>query len=322
MRRSNAGHAAVARLATCRGNSRPISASSSMTISTRSKAEWRRFEHIADCTAFQTFDWLAAWHRHIGRGKASGRSSSSAATPTAKSHSSCRSPSCRTLGTAAVLARPGSVRLQRAAVGARFFAARHTRKFPRRLARAARQMQCEPPLRYDWIEFEKMPKKVGTQLNPFTYLDVTPNPSSAHLTQLGDDWEKFYFAKRSSATRRRDRAKRRHMSAIRRHPLRHRDENQRCAATLETLIDQEARAFARRGIRDIFARPGLREFFLDLASNPKTRHLVPYQPRRSRRRPARRRISHRVRRLLLSCAGELRGRRRGVALRTRRAASA
>ena len=30
------------------------------------EAEWRRFEAIADCTVFQTFDWLAAWHRHIG----------------------------------------------------------------------------------------------------------------------------------------------------------------------------------------------------------------------------------------------------------------
>ena len=57
-----------------------------------------------------------------------------------------------------------------------------------------------------------MPQTVGGQINPFTYLDVTPNASGAHLTRLGDDWEKFYSAKRSSATRRRDRAKRRHMS--------------------------------------------------------------------------------------------------------------
>ena len=28
---------------------------------------WRRFEAIADCTVFQTFDWLAAWQRHIGQ---------------------------------------------------------------------------------------------------------------------------------------------------------------------------------------------------------------------------------------------------------------
>src|SRR6476469_4114509 len=28
--------------------------------------EWKSFEHEADCTVFQTFDWLAAWQRHIG----------------------------------------------------------------------------------------------------------------------------------------------------------------------------------------------------------------------------------------------------------------
>ena len=28
--------------------------------------EWRAFEQTADCTPFQTFDWLSAWQRHIG----------------------------------------------------------------------------------------------------------------------------------------------------------------------------------------------------------------------------------------------------------------
>ena len=46
-------------------------------------------------------------------------------------------------------------------------------------------MQCDPLLRYDWIEFEKMPQKIGTQVNPFTYLPVTPNRSSAHLRRIG-----------------------------------------------------------------------------------------------------------------------------------------
>jgi len=37
------------------------------------EAEWRGFEQVADCTVFQTFDWLAAWHRHIGlRAKSTG----------------------------------------------------------------------------------------------------------------------------------------------------------------------------------------------------------------------------------------------------------
>ena len=38
-------------------------------------------------------------------------------------------------------------------------------------------------------------------------------------------------------------------------------------------MEQKSRSLARKGIADIFARPGHREFFLDLASNPQTRHL-------------------------------------------------
>ena len=30
------------------------------------EAEWRQFERTADCTAFQTFDWLATWQKHVG----------------------------------------------------------------------------------------------------------------------------------------------------------------------------------------------------------------------------------------------------------------
>jgi CelD/BcsL family acetyltransferase involved in cellulose biosynthesis len=30
------------------------------------EALWRRFERVADCTPYQTFDWLVAWQRHVG----------------------------------------------------------------------------------------------------------------------------------------------------------------------------------------------------------------------------------------------------------------
>ena len=33
------------------------------------EADWRRFEGTADCTPFQTFDWLFAWQRHVGAAK-------------------------------------------------------------------------------------------------------------------------------------------------------------------------------------------------------------------------------------------------------------
>src|SRR5690348_1312994 len=30
------------------------------------ESEWRDFEARADCTVFQSFDWVAAWQQHIG----------------------------------------------------------------------------------------------------------------------------------------------------------------------------------------------------------------------------------------------------------------
>ena len=157
--------------------------------------------------------------------------------------------------------------------GARFFAARCARALPRRLARTA-SSKCSAirgcaTIGSSWRRCRKWsaPRPIRS-----SSLDVTANASGAHLTQLGDDWEKFYFAKRSSATRRRDRAKRRHMSEYGEIRFVTATEVDDARRTLETLIDQKHRAFARRGIRDIFARPGLREFFLDLASNPKIRH--------------------------------------------------
>ncbi len=135
-------------------------------------------------------------------------------------------------------------------------------------------MQSDPQLRHDWIEFEKMPQTVGTQTNPFTHLEVLVNANSAHITELGSDWQVFYRAKRSSATRRRDRAKRRHIEAfgeIRFLTAADRDD---VRDTLRTLWEQKKRIFARKGIADIFARPGYHEFFLDFATNPQSRHLA------------------------------------------------
>ncbi len=239
------------------------------------EGEWRSFERVADCTAFQTFDWLATWQRHVGEREgirpviAIGRFGD---------------------GDIAFLLPLGIVpdRFARrlswlgqelcdynAPLLARDFSERVT---PERFLAAWQelqvQMRCEPLLRHDWFEFEKMPQKIGGQTNPFTYLGVTQNPSGAHLTQLGDDWEKFYNAKRSSSTRRRDRAKRKHMSQFGDVRFATATDAEDARRTLETLMDQKSRSLARKGIADIFAPPGHREFYLDLVSNPKTRHLV------------------------------------------------
>jgi CelD/BcsL family acetyltransferase involved in cellulose biosynthesis len=239
------------------------------------EAEWRSFERTADCTAFQTFDWLSAWQRHIGERQGVrpvvvvGRFDDDAIAfifPLGVERRYLLRRLCW-LGqdlcdyNGPLLAPDFSARVTAEV----FLAAWHELQL---------QTRCEPLLRFDWVEFEKMPEKIGAQLNPFIHLGVTPNPSSAYLTRLGDNWQQFYFDKRSSATRRRDRAKRRHMSAYGDVRFASTADTENARRTLEILMQQKSRALARKGIADIFAPPGHREFYVELASNPRLRQLV------------------------------------------------
>jgi D-aspartate ligase len=239
------------------------------------EAEWRQFERTADCTAFQTFDWLSTWQKHVGQRR--GARPVIAVANFADGDIAFILPLC-------VMRRHLARQLcwlgqDLSDYNAPLLAPDFSQRVAPKDFLAAWQelqvhMQCEPLLRCDWIEFEKMPQTVGGQTNPFMHLGVTPNRNSAHLAHLGEDWEKFYIAKRSSATRRRDRSKRRHMEQFGDICFVTAADGADARGTLEILMEQKSRALARKGIADIFAPPGHREFFLDLASNPKTRHLV------------------------------------------------
>ncbi len=242
---------------------------------TEIEGEWRRFERAADCTAFQTFDWLATWYRVVGRQQgvrpaiAVGRFGDGdiafilplCVAPERFANLLCWLGQDLCDYNAPLLARDFSHRI----TSAQFLSAWRA---------LLDDMQRDPELRHDWIEFEKMPQNIGGQTNPFNLLAVTANASGVHLTHLGEDWQTFYAAKRSSATRRRDRAKRRHMTEFGEVRFVTAPDADDASHTLEILMEQKGRALMRRGIPNIFAPPGHREFYLELASNPKTRHLV------------------------------------------------
>jgi len=239
------------------------------------ESQWRRFEGVAACTVFQTFDWLSAWQRNIGRrdgtvpviviGSYADDKPAFILPLAVESHRFAR----RLCWLGRELCDYNAPLL------ARDFSQRVTPdRFVALWRELCRRLQSDERLRYDWIEFEKMPETVGDLVNPFGHLDVMLNASGAHLVQLGGDWESFYFNKRSSATRRRDRVKRSRMAAsgeVRFVISRDLDDTRR---TLETLMEQKSAAFARSGIPNMFARAGYRDFFLDFVSNPKTKSLV------------------------------------------------
>jgi CelD/BcsL family acetyltransferase involved in cellulose biosynthesis len=239
------------------------------------EGEWRRLQQTGACTVFQTFDWLATWQRHVGQRHgtrpviclgAFANGETAFILPLAIETRRVARRLCwlgQDLGdyNAPLLAPTFSQHV----TPERFVA------FWRELGE---RLQRDPKLRYDWVELEKMPQSVGDQTNPFIHLDVTLNASGAHLTRLGEDWQKFYFEKRSSATRRHDRSKRCRMAAFGKIRYASSADLDDARHTLEILMEQKRRALAHNGIADLFAQPGYREFFLDLATNPQTRNLV------------------------------------------------
>ena len=228
--------------------------------------EWRRFELYADATVFQSFDWLSLWYRHIGE-----RAGVRPAIVIARARNG------GLLFLLPLAVKPGLVRRltflgdeladYNAPLIAPEFAVHGREKGFLPLWRDILALvQSRPHLAYDAIELTKMPETVGAQANPLLCLEVGLNPSGAHLTELAGTWDEFYRAKRSSATRRRDRTKRKRLGEhgeVRFVNAGGVDEKTR---TLDILMDQKARAFARMGVHNLFARPGYRDFFHALAT--------------------------------------------------------
>lgn len=271
----DAGQVALSRLAELSGELAPEPTFSIHTRLDDVEDEWRRFQQSAECTAFQSFEWLATWQRHIG--------APDGAVPVIVVGRFADGKTAFILPLAIETRR--SVRRlcwlgqelgdYNAPLLARDFALRVTPdRFLALWREVLARLQSDRELRHDWIEFEKMPQTVGVQSNPFVNLGATPNANSAHITQLGDDWETFYRARRSSATRRRDRTKRKHLSEFGEIRFESVAAPADLRQTLDTLWEQKKRIFARKGIADIFARPGYREFFADFAANPTSRHLA------------------------------------------------
>jgi CelD/BcsL family acetyltransferase involved in cellulose biosynthesis len=236
--------------------------------------EWRRFEQVADCTAFQSYDWLSTWRRHIG--------ALEGALPAIVVG---RGSAGETLFIVPLaIARSGLMRRltflghelcdYNAPLLAPHFTEACGAEFDDIWRRILALLRAEPRCAFDIVVLDKMPEQVGGQRNPFTQLAVSLNPSGAYRASLLEDWDSFYAAKRSSQTRRRDRSKRRRLAEFGAVNLVSADAPDAAERILDVLIDQKRRSFARMGIVDLFSRPGLEDFFRDLVAQPSDRRLA------------------------------------------------
>ncbi|MFI4960229.1 MAG: GNAT family N-acetyltransferase [Hyphomicrobiales bacterium] len=237
--------------------------------------DWRAFEASADGTVFQSFDWLVTWQRLIGV-RNGVRPAIVVGRDGAGTILFLLPLSVCSAGFARELTWLGSELCDYNApvLAANFSARVDAKRFMALWETIARCLQDNPRLRYDFINLEKMPETVCAQPNPMRYLGGTMTPSGAYLTHLTGDWETFYVAKRSSATRRRDRTKRKRLGELGEVKFVNPASDSETLLTLDTLMAQKARSFARMGVDNLFAKPGHAEFYRALASDPATRHLV------------------------------------------------
>ena len=231
------------------------------------ETEWRGFQAQADCTAFQTFEWLSCWQRHIG--------AASGVTPCIVV--------ARDRSDAVVMILPLAVRpagfvrelvwlgselcdynapLLAADCAARLDRAKFLSLWQETLA----LVQKNARLHFDLIRLDKMPETVRGQPNPMLGLPTVLHPSGAYATPLADSWEAFYAAKRSPSTRRRDRTKRNRLGELGEVAFHTPATASGALAALDVLVAQKSAFFARRGIANLFARPGYLDFYREFAA--------------------------------------------------------
>jgi CelD/BcsL family acetyltransferase involved in cellulose biosynthesis len=267
------GSASDARVAAAPASNIPIGISIHHDLA-ELESDWRAFEQRADCTAFQSFEWLSVWQRQIG--------SRSGVMPTVVAGRDAAGALLFLLPLA--IERRGWLRQLRwlgsdlcdynaPLLSPDFSQLVGPARFKQLWQEIAVRLKRDPNSHCDLISLDKMPEAVGAQRNPFLQLGARLHPNGAYAVQLGDNWDAFYNAKRSSDTRRRDRNKRKKLAAFGEVRFVTPDPAE-VARTLDVLFEQKAQAFAAMGVANLFARPGYREFYRQVATDPRTRHLV------------------------------------------------
>jgi CelD/BcsL family acetyltransferase involved in cellulose biosynthesis len=224
--------------------------------------DWRAFEAEADATVFQSYAWLATWQRHVG-----------AQQGVRPAIVSARAADGRMLFLLPLAIRRRAFVRELTWLGMDlcdyagpllapdFSGVVEGDKFLTMWNRVTQALAKDPRFAFDLIRLEKMPQSVGAQANPFLSLNVTRHPSGAYLTPLGDSWDAFYAATRSSATRRRDRTKRKNLAGLGELQFVESVGEPERLQTLDLLMQQKARSFARMGVSNLFAKPGHADFF-------------------------------------------------------------
>jgi CelD/BcsL family acetyltransferase involved in cellulose biosynthesis len=233
--------------------------------------EWTAFQRTAACTVFQTFEWLAKWQQHMGNLRGTrpaivlGRDASGMLLFILPLAVETSGPIRRLTWLGSELCDyNGPLIAPDFSRNLSFW--RHVGDFDASWRQAQRLLQSNPRLRFDFVDLQKMAETIGGERNPFLSLTTHRNASSAHVATLGRSWDEFYKAKRSSDTRKKERKQLRRLGELGEVRFIDVGDKAEIARTIDTLMQQKSKTFARMGVEDLFARPGDRAFWLDVAA--------------------------------------------------------
>ena len=236
--------------------------------------EWRCFEQRAACTPFQAFDWISAWQSCVG--------GPAGVKPAIVTGRRSKGEMLFILPLAIVPAQLGNRCVFMGHDLCDYNGPLLAPEFPSVIAptdfaswwRAIEALlQKTEGYKYEVVLLDKCPARIGGQTNPLLALTTVRNSDCSYRTTLSQDWESYYAQKRSSATRSRDRNKRRHLTSNGELRLITANDPEDRKSTLRILFEQKSRWLAekdqsglpRYGFSNQFTS-GHSNFYLSVAS--------------------------------------------------------
>lgn len=232
---------------------------------------WRAFEAHAAGTAFQTFDWLSAWHRHVGEGLGV---APAIAVVTRQGAPLMLAPFGieRRFGLARLVWLGGKLADYKGPMLAPDFEARLDTEFET----LWRQIRRALP-RHDLVMLENQPLSLGLAsaptANPFAKIATSPAPDAAYVFDLPETFEEFSQRYRPE-TRRIDRSKFRKLEAAGDVTFRIAATAEERVAMTESILARKAAQLAGQGIASIFAEENYLAAWRELAALPAERQLL------------------------------------------------
>lgn len=236
------------------------------------EALWRDFEQHAEGTAFQSFDWLSIWHRHVGQAEGV---EPAIAVVSRQGKTLLLAPFSieRKLGLRRLVWLGGKLADYKAPLLAPGFDKYVGEgEFPA----LWRQLRAALPP-HDLVLLEDQPVSLGTPerpvANPFAALARDEAPDAAYVFDLPGDFESFTKRYRAE-TRRADRSKWRKLEAEGGVTFRFAETPQERLAMVEDILARKAVQLAAQGISSIFTDEHHLAVWRDLALLPEERGLL------------------------------------------------